>query len=62
MKNVNDLLNQWQDSIENAQPDVEDSIEKEELRQLYEVAGICVRTGIVAGETLLSYCILLCED
>jgi hypothetical protein len=57
MKNINDLLNQWQDGVENAQPDSEDFIKEEELRQLYEVAGICVRTGIVAGQLTF-----LCES
>jgi hypothetical protein len=58
VKDINDLLNQWQDSVENAQPDVEDSIKEEELRQLYEVAGMRVRTGTVAGyhPTDQSYC------
>ncbi len=62
MKNVNDLIKQWQDGIENAQSIVEDSAAGEQPEQLYEVAGIHVRSGVVAGQLFSLLTICRCED
>jgi hypothetical protein len=42
---INDLLNQWQDSIETAQPQSEELLDEE----LYQGAGMHVRSDLRSG-------------
>ncbi|MEI7990697.1 MAG: hypothetical protein WCI88_16840 [Chloroflexota bacterium] len=62
MKNLNDLLNQWQDGIEKIQSNIEDTPKDEELEQLYEVAGMHIHSGVVAGQLFSLLTICRCED
>jgi len=60
--NISDLLSEWQKSIEYVQSAEENPINEVELEQLYEVAGMQIRSGVVAGQLFSLLTICRCED
>ena len=61
---INELFNQWQDSIEKALS-AEKVFNKEtdvEQEQLYEAEGFRLRSGVIAGQLFSLLTICRCED
>jgi hypothetical protein len=51
---INDLLNQWRDSTETAQPQSEELLDEGPINEgLYKGAGMHVRSGLRAGQDLI---------
>jgi hypothetical protein len=62
MDAIDNLINQWQNSIDHVQPEMEDPTAEEEWKQLYEVTGMHIRSGVVAGQLFSLLTICRCED
>ena len=64
MISVKDLLNAWQEGIELAHTATTSSFKDQDLDQdqLYEAAGLQVRSGIVTGQLFSLLTICRCED